>query len=249
MQTIVIALFFIVLSGCGSFSAQDKETADIYLRIGTSQLEEGAFPQALASLKKAESLDNSNPVVHNNMALVYLMRERYQLAEEHLRKALSIKSDYSDARNNLGRVLIELGKSEEAIVELKIVIDDLTYPYPDKPLTNIGLAYFTMKKYAPAKENFIKALAVQKDNCTAQSYLGRSLFEMKQFNRAAEALDKAVSFCQRIQFDEPHYYSALSYYQMGDQDRSIARLEEVTRLYPNGKYTEKARSMLETIRR
>ena len=235
--------------GCSSFQTSDSEMANLYLKMGTSQLQEGAYPQALTSLLKAESLDSSNPVIQNNLALVYLVRERYELAEKHLRNALRLRPEYSDARNNLGRVLVEMGRDQEAIKELTIVTNDLAYENPEKPLTNIGIAYFDLKHFDEARNYFNKALSIQRENCTAQSYLGRSLFELNLYDRASEALDRAVGFCQKVQFDEPHYYSALSYLKSGDKDRAEARLQEIIRLYPNGKYVDRAKSALETIRK
>lgn len=245
---IIFTLFFSCVS-CSTFKNSDAETADLYLRLGTSQLQDGAYPQALTSLLKAESLDGSNPIVQNNLALVYLVREKYEMAEKHLRQALQIKENYSDARNNLGKVLIEMGRPQEAITQLEFVTNDLTYENPEKPLTNLGIAYFNLNQYEKSRQYLNRALEVQRDNCLAQSYLGRAYFEAQSFNRAAESLDRAVGFCQKLQFDEPHYYSALSYLKMGDRPRAEARLEEIVKLYPNGKYSERAKSALDTLRK
>jgi len=241
-------LLTIVMAACGSFRANEKDSAALHLRVGTSQLQSGAYPQALSSLLQAESLDPENAVVQNNLGLAYFVRERYSLAEKHIRRAVEINSEYSDARNNLGRVLIEQGKYQEAIIELNKVVQDLTYQSPEKPLLNLGLVYFQMKNYLNAKYYFTKTVDLQRDNCLAQSYLGRTLFELKQYQKASEQLDRAVGFCQRSLFDEPHYYSALSYYQAGNKSKSAARLEELIKLYSNGKYVEKAKKMLQEIR-
>jgi type IV pilus assembly protein PilF len=249
-RLILFFCVFLFLSSCSTLSSsKDKENAELYLKLGTSQLQDGAYPQALTSLLKAQALDDSNPFIHNNLALVYLMRDRLELAEKHLRKALSLKEDYSDARNNLGKVLIDMDKNQEAIKVLTIVTNDLTYESPEKPLTNLGIAFFNLKQFERSRDYLNKALTVQRENCLAQSYLGRSLFESEQYARAANSLDKAVGFCQSVQFDEPHYYSALAYLKSGDRPRAEARFEEVIKLYSNGKYADKARTLLETIRK
>lgn len=221
----------------------------MHLQLGTSQLNEGNYPQALSELLLAESLDKDNPITQNNLGLTYFLRERTDLAEVHLRKALKLKPDYSDARNNLSRILIERGKYPEAIREAEIVRDDLTYPNPEKPLLNIGIAQFKMGAYSKARVTFQKTIEFQRDNCMAHSYYGRTLFELQDFKRAAESLDQASGFCQRIQFDEPTYYSALTYYELGQKQKAEARLESLLKLYPQGKYADKAKSMLDTIRR
>ena len=221
----------------------------MHLQVGTSQLQSGNYPQALSELLIAEDLDHENPVIQNNLGLAYYMRERVDLAETHVRRALDLKKDYSDARNNLSRVLIERGKYPEALVEAQIVTQDLTYTSPEKPLINMGTAYFKLGQFNEAKKKFHKALEFRRDHCLANSYYGRCLFEMKEFQRAAEALDRAVGFCQKSQFDEPHYYSALAYFELGLREKSEARLEQMIKLYPQGKFIDKAKTMLETIRR
>jgi Tfp pilus assembly protein PilF len=243
---LIFILFAVV--GCATLS-ENKETAELHMKIGTGHISAGNYPQALAELIQAEKLDPSNPAIQNNLGLAYFLRERYDLAEKHIRMALDLKPDFSEARNNLGRTLIERGKYTEAIAEINKVIEDLTYPNPDKAYTNLGIAEFKLRNFDSAKRSFLKSIEIQRENCLAQSYYGRCLYELKDFRRSAEALDRAVGFCQRILFDEPHYYSALSYYQLGQVNKAEARLEELIKLYPDGRYGEKAKSMLETIRR
>ena len=88
-----------------------------------------------------------------------------------------------------------------------------------------------------------------RDNCVANAYYGRSIFEMKDYSKATSALDTAIGFCQRALFDEPHYYSALAYYRLGDKEKSMARFTEIVKLYPEGKYREKSKAMLEMLRK
>jgi type IV pilus assembly protein PilF len=246
----IIGTFFILFcAACASVSTENEETAKLHLKIGTAHLNNENYPQALSELLTAEELDTENPIIQNNLGLAYFFRERYDLAEIHIRKALKLEPKYSDARNNLSRLLIERGRYEEAIHEATIVTQDLTYINPEKPLINIGMAQFKLRQFDAARKTLQKAIDFQRDNCLAHSFYGRSLFELKDFRRASEALDQAAGFCQRSLFDEPQYYSALSYYQLGDRPKAEARLEGLIKIYPNGKYTDKAKTMLETIRR
>lgn len=242
-------IFIFIGTACSSFSKEDEEAAKIHLQIGTSQLQEGNYPQALSELLKAESLDPKNPLIQNNLGLAYYYRGRADLAETRIRKALTLNPGYTDARSNLARVLTERGRYIEAAREAELATEDLTYPHPEKPLINLGIALFKLGQYEKARKTFQKALDFQRDNCLAQSYYGRCLFELKQYRQSAEALDRAAGFCQESQFDEPQYYSALSYYELGEKSKAEYRLEGIIKLYPQGKYTDKAKSMLDTIRR
>lgn len=244
-----LALFLLIFSifGCASWQKDNAEKATLYSQIGTSSFDSGDYPAALRAFLQAEQLDPQNAAVQNNLGLVYFMRERYDLSEKHLRRAVSLQKNFTDARNNLARVLIERGRYEEAEKELKMVLNDLTYNGFGKAYINLGLSYFNQKKYSLAMDAFSKTIDMENDNCVASTYYGRSLFEMKEYSRAANALDRAIGFCQKQLYDEPHYYSALTYYRMGQKSKAVARFEEVIKLYPNGAYRERSKQMLDLI--
>lgn len=243
-----LSLLFLV-SGCASFGSEDKEKSELYMKMGIAQFEQGNFPYALRDLLKAQELDPTNPLVQNNLGLTYFMRERYDLAEKSLRKALELNPKYTDARNNLARVLIEVGKNKDAEAQSRIVLNDLTYASLEKAYVNLGLAQFNQSKFQEAADSFSRAIEAQRDSCVAHTYYGRSQFEMKEYRVAADALDRAVGFCQRSLYDEPHFYSAVAYYRLGSKEKSIARFEEILKLYPSGKYRDKAAGMLDLIRK
>ncbi|MFN7728841.1 MAG: tetratricopeptide repeat protein [Bdellovibrio sp.] len=237
------------LAACTSLGGRDPEQADLHLRVGSSLLENGSYPQAMTELLKAEQLDPESAVIQNNLGLVYFAREKNEMAEKHIRRAIRLDPTFTEAKNNLGRVLTE--KSEFAAAEkiLKEALQDLTFITPEKIHLNLGYLSFRQGRYREAKGRLLKAIEFQRSNCMAQTLYGRSLFELKDFSAAAASLDRAIGFCQRGTLDEPQYYSALAYYQLGDARKAEVRLEEITKLYSNGKYYDRARSMLETMRR
>jgi Tfp pilus assembly protein PilF len=249
MRFFIFSLAAFCLSACTSWSTTDTEKADLHLRVGTSLLENGNFPQALSELLAAEELDSGNPAIQNNLGLVYFARGKNEIAVVHLRKALELKANYTDAKINLGRVLIEEEKFLEADRWLNDSAQDLTYTSPQKPLLNLGLSAFRQRKFKDARRDLVKSLEYKRDDCLAQTLYGRSLYELKEFPSAAQTLDQAIGFCVHEQADEAQYYSALSYYQTGEQRKAETRLEEIIKLYPEGRYRDRARSLLETMRR
>ena len=246
-QTFWILLACLICS-C-SLMRKDRELAELHLKVGTSQLESGLHPQALASLLQASKLDPENPIIQNNLGLAYFARERLDLAERHIRMALELDPKYSDARNNLARILIEKAQYESALSELNLVLNDLTYANPAKPLLNAGLAHFFLKRWSTAEKYFRQSLRAEKENCLAQNFLGRTYFETKDFLRSAENLDRAIGLCQKDQFDEPQYYSGLAYFELKQKEKAEARWDELLKLYPNGKYREQTRALLQEMRR
>lgn len=248
MKFITLLVLILGITGCSS-KAKDREKAMYYLDMANTQIENNNLPTALKDLLTAEKLDPTNPVVQNNLGLVYFLRERYETAVTHFAKAVRLQPDYTEARNNYGRALIEVGKYSEAEDELKLVINDLTYVAQEKGYINMGILRFNQKQYKEAAKFFEQSLKIQTDNCIANNMYGRSLFEQQNYVVAVEALDRAVGFCQKRLYDEPHYYSALAYYRLGNREKSIARFQEILKYYPSGEYRDKARGMIDLIRK
>lgn len=237
------------LAACATLGPKDPEDADLHLRVGTSLLQNGSYPQALSELLKAEEADPSNEIVQNNLGLTYFARERFELAEKHLARAISLKSTYTDAKTNLGRLYIEMKRYPEADALLREAAQDLTYTTPEKVYLNLGLLAFRQKNFPEARKYLLKSIEFQRTNCTSQTLYGRTLYEQKDFSGAAATLDRAVGYCAGGPADEAHYYAGLSYFQLGDQRKAETRMEDILKLYPNGTYYERARSMLQTMRK
>lgn len=248
----MVAIIFIYwcllqLGGCVTPGASKKDFADLHFKVGSSHLEKGNFPEALKELLQAESYNTNDPLIYNNLGLAYFLLERYEQSETNFRKAIALNGTFTDARNNLSRVLIERGKFKESREQIKKVLEDLTYAQPAKVYINLGLSYFREQKYTESKDAFLKAVNYDRENCLAQSYYGRSLLEMKEAERAIQVLDKASGYCLKANFDEPIYFSAIAYYRMGDRVKAQARLE--TLVQKNSPLRDKAESMLDILRK
>jgi type IV pilus assembly protein PilF len=245
---ILVSILAFIFVGCSSTQHQ-VELSKRHLDLGNSFYAAGKYPQALKELLRAQKLNPHNPLIMNSIAITYQARGRGDLAIKNFRELLDISPNYTDARNNLVRVYIENKYFKEAEKELVKVKADLTYGSLDKVFLNEGLLYFDQKKYELAVEPFTKAIQYGRSSCSAQHFYGRTLFELKKYVEASMALDRAISFCQSSGNDEPHYFSALSYYRSGDKRKAAVRFDEIVKLYPNGQYTERSKSLLELVKK
>lgn len=249
----IILSIFIGLSGLffTSCTTVDRrnEKADLYMRIGISHMERGQFPQALKNLLKSEELNPKNPVVYNALGLAYLYRDREDLSEKNFLKSISLDSKATETRNNYAQLLIKQKKYPKALEQLKLAVADLTYNFPHKSYFNLGYLYFEMGRYDQALTAFEKAQDFEKEDCQIATYYGRTYLELKRYASANTALNRAVQLCQPKLVDEPHYYSALALYRMGETKQAEDRLKETYQLYPEGKFREKARAMLDILQK
>jgi type IV pilus assembly protein PilF len=243
-----LSLILSLLVGCQSFQ-EKEERANLIMQSGVALYEAGRYPEALHELIKAYKLNPRNPAICNALGLTYQARGRSDLAIKYLLEGLSADPSFTESRNNLVRVYIESRDFKSAQQQLAVVKKDLTYPALDKVFINEGLLYFDQKLYLKALSPFEKAIDYGRENCSAHHLYGKSLFELKRYPDAAAALDRAIVFCQKSGSSEPHYLSALAHYRAGDKRKAAIRFEEITKLYPNGEYYEKSKSLLEIVKK
>jgi Tfp pilus assembly protein PilF len=247
MRFCLTALMIFTLAACASVSKEDKERSALHMDLGTGLLAKGQYPQAMSELLKADSLDPHNPLVLNNLGIAYYVRQRPKQAEEKFREAIKIAPKFSDAKNNLARVLLDRRRFNEAIKLLDEVEGDLTYLYPEKTLSTKGMAYFEQGQFSRAETYLARSLEIRRDNCATANYYGRTLYELKKVKQSARVLDQAIDFCRSSHFEDPIYYSAMSYFSLGEKEKTRARLDELLKEYPQSKYVAQAKGMLELL--
>ena len=231
-----------------SDSPDKKRSAELKLEIAAGMIKGENYPGAMRELLSAEEDDPNNPTLHHLFGIVYRARDRFELAEKHYLKALSINKDYTEARNSLAYLYIETGRLNKAEEHLNIALNDLTYIDYHKTYVNLGHLEFKRKDYAKAAQFFRKGLEKDRENCATHVMLGRSLLEMQELDSAVEQFDRAMIFCNTVADDSAHYFSAITLYRKKDIEKSIFRFEETIKLFPQGKNFEKARKMLTLIK-
>jgi type IV pilus assembly protein PilF len=241
-----LILFFGAM-GCATFRGS-KDSALPYVELAEKQLASGQSPQALSTLLKGESVEPDNPLIHNQLGLTYFSFGKYEKSAEHFRRAVHLDERLSEARNNYARTLIELKQYSDARSQLEVVISDLTYIKQPLAYSNYGLSYFREGQYKKAIPWLQKSIALNKNNCLTYSTYGRALYELKDYRGAIPIFDVAVHLCKKNNYDEAHYFAALTYFKSGDKTKGVALMNETILLYPDGLYQEKARSMLELMR-
>jgi len=106
---------------------------------------------------------------HFNLGTVYVGRGQIDLAEIHLKQALSLKPDFAEAHANLGILYDHTGRGAEALPLLVKAINldpnNAVYSF------NLGLAYAKLMRLSEARDQFETALTLDPSLTDAQDKL------------------------------------------------------------------------------
>ncbi|WP_457552373.1 tetratricopeptide repeat protein [Desulfobacula sp.] len=232
----LISLFFVFcfLVSCSSknMDVENKEeTAIAIQRVGDEYYNAGEYTAALKNLLDAYKTIPNDPYLHNSLGLVYMAKDRYNLAKTHFKKALDLKSDYTQAKNGLGAVYMKQKKWALAIQCFKEVSENLLYPTPEIAFSNLGWAYFNQKMYGQAKTYFKKSLEIRSAFLNAVHGLASLYIETGHHEKAIDFLHQAL----KRNPDAAILHSDLAkvYEALNDFDKARKSWEVVLKLEPD----------------
>lgn len=243
--------FLLLLGACFSSGKADKQKqiqqAFLHQEIGMGYLEAKKYPEALRQLLTANELAPQQPQIINNLALAYHYRGKSQEAIKLLKQALLLEPKLTEARSNLARIYIEQKLYAQALEELKIARDDLTYSYPERVHTHLATVYLEMNQLEAAEAELQLALKTKRDYCPARFQNVKILYTKKDYKVGAIEADKCIYSCPSTAIDEAFYLAGMSYYFAGFPDKAKNRLEQLVREYPASEFSNKAHPVLEQL--
>jgi len=178
------------------------------------------------------------------LGIEYLNRGRYTDALRY-KKAIQIRPNYSEAKNNLGVAYIYKKEWDKAIPYFEETTKDLLYGTPHRPLVNLGSVYYNKKKYTLSEQYYLKALKLRPNYDDALYGLGRTYLAMGKIPEAVSRIEAAV----RISSNRPRYYFdlAAAYVKSEDFKKASKAYQEVIELVPNTPLAFEASKELEKI--
>lgn len=148
-----------LLAACASATPNMKTEAKARMEMGVSHLRQNNSPGAMKELTRAAELDPDNPEIVMVLGLAYQARGDYKSAERYLRRAIGMRSDYSEAHNNLGYLMSLQGRSKEAIREYEEAVANVLYQTPEVACTNMAEEYRRLKDTGKAEAAYRKAIS------------------------------------------------------------------------------------------
>ncbi|MHC4645165.1 MAG: tetratricopeptide repeat protein [Planctomycetota bacterium] len=106
------------------------------------------------------------------------------------RKAISLKPDYLDAYRNLGLVLVEQRRLNEAAAHYNKAVS--IFPEDAGLYEGLGLTLFEQAKFNEAVEQYRKALEIDPNLANIHDNLGRALFNLGQPSEARKHFSTAL---------------------------------------------------------
>ena len=246
---ILLLLLLPTLSGCMTGRGQNNPKPDpgaYHYQMGLSYLGERNYSAALFELTEAEKLDAENPDVLYNLGLAFVGKKRSDLAETKFLKAISLKPDFSVARNDLGVAYLDLKRWDNAIMQFKIVKDDLFYANSENAAINLGLAYLGKGNFTKALEELKAVAALNPGNPVVHLSLGRVWSAMEKNDQAAMEYMKALKIYG--DYGAAHYYLGQVQMKQKQMEAARASFKEAVRLIPDSELGRAALGFLEIIK-
>lgn len=161
------------------------------------------------------------------LARLYRFENHHSDAEKVLRQVLQQDSDNGAALEQLSQLLVDEGRSREAI-------DLLAQASTDSPSPDIfdllGGAYSQAKDYPKAEEAYRKAVALDPDDAGHRHGLAEALMEQDKYAGALEQYKKLVELEPGT--SENHLRLAQLYRRLGQFDQAQSSLERAKQLAP-----------------
>lgn len=169
--------------------------ADSYALLGNADFAvmspRDAYPKAKAAASKALELDNSLGEAHTSLAFCLgLFEWNWDAAEKEYLRAIALNPGYATAHQWYALQLSALGRSDEAVSEMKKAasLDPLSL------IINADLAdvLFAARRYDEAIEQSRRTIEMDPNFPIAHYELGQALAQKKMFNAAIGELQKAT---------------------------------------------------------
>ena len=161
--------------------------ADAYALLSTYDVlpTKEVYPKVKAAATKALELDEALAEAHTSLAPVKQYEWDWAGEERALRRAIELNPNYATAHHWLSNFLLDMGRFDEAISEIKRAqeIDPLSLPIN----TDVGATYLFARRYDEALAHLEKALELDPNYAWAHHSIGYTYFLQ---GRDAEAVAK-----------------------------------------------------------
>jgi serine/threonine-protein kinase len=203
--------------------------------LASSYEKQGNNAAAEATYQKAITVRPQYWAGYNSLGAFYFRHAKYAEAAEMFHRVVELTPENFRGYSNLGGVYVTQGHYSEAIDALKHSVEIR----PNfEVLSNLGTAYFALRRFDQASESYEQALKLDDSNWLLWGNLGDALYwTNRRRNEAAPAYRKAVSLCQlklQVNPEDATVRAFLATYQgmIGEKDKAIQDIQRALAVAP-----------------
>lgn len=147
-----------------------KEPGNVKILVSFARMHDrqGDFEKAVAAYQQACQTDPNNAMPRNDLGLCYARQKQFDRAEQELAKAIALRPDHQLYRSNMATVLIEAGRTADALSQLKSVHNEAEAHY------NLGYLLMQTGREELAVSELRRAIELKPDFSHAQRLLARA---------------------------------------------------------------------------
>lgn len=235
-------MLLLACAGCAGMKGQPSLTADQLRKMGESYLAAGDYGQALTLLTQAEAKRPNDPVIQYDLGLAYDERGMASEALVHLQNALTLKPDYSDAYNALGRYYARQNQLDSAQEAFEKALSNPFYSSPHLALFNLGLVHEKKGNREEALKQYEEAVRLQPAYGIAYFRIAQNTEELGREDDARRAYGKAIQYSPEM--TEAHFRYGVLSYNAGEWEPAQYSLNRVVKLEPYSPMADEARKYL-----
>jgi tetratricopeptide (TPR) repeat protein len=234
-----------LIGGC-ALSAASKKQATYHFQMGLSFLGESNVTGALIEFTEAEKIDPDNHELQNYLGIVYYRKKKLDISEQKYLRAIALKPDYSDARNNLAVTYLEMRRWDDAIYQLKLVTEDIFYQNQSAAGINLALAY-------SHKGEFAKALAILRPLAAAYPLDPMIRYNIGRIYYATDKIDLAITEYKKAtelyaDYMQAHFSLGQANMKRGFKKEASQNFKEVIRIAPDSEMSQLSREYLDLLK-
>jgi type IV pilus assembly protein PilF len=202
---------------------------------------------ALTQLLAIEKEHPSHPSLHHLKALAFHAKHDFPSAIASARRAVELDPKFSDARNTLGKLLMDAGRSGEALPHLRQAAADPVYRDTYKPRTNLGILHYRRGEWADASRELGQAIqTAPAQACIAYYYRGHLELRESRFSEAVRDYERASSrTCAG--FPDAHLALGIAYEHSHQYEKARRKFLEIQKRYPETGAADQAMQRLRNI--
>lgn len=201
----------------------------IYTKLAGVYSEMGEYDKALNAYQKVAELKPTDGYIYISVGSIYENQGKYKEALSAYNKVMEMCPEYLYNYLNIGNAQYQLGDYKSAIGNYNKFLS--TYSQHREARENLAASYLSDGNYQSAVNEYANIYAKNPSAFKDFSKYGLALFEVKNYEKAAEFLEKAVD--ADPDNSSAHINLALSYQELGKNKLALSQYDVVFRQQPS----------------